>query len=142
VREGEVVGLPGPDGAGETTAIRCIATPLPVPPGTARVFGHDADRDRVAVRRPFGCVPRQLSADAALTGRENITLVARVCDVPRRERAARVARAAAAVTIVITALLGVSPTRSPLRLLGVAAAVVLGPAPPPPAHGWAGSPAD
>ncbi|GHA17613.1 hypothetical protein [Streptomyces echinoruber] len=137
-----MVGLPGPGGAGETTAIRRITTPLPVPPGTARAFGHVADRDRTTARRPLGHVPRQLSADAAPTGRENVTLVARVCDVPRRERAARVARAAAAVAIVISALLGVSPTWNPLPLLGVAAAVVLGPAPPPPAHCWAGSPAD
>jgi ABC-2 type transport system ATP-binding protein len=97
VRRGEVFGLLGPNGAGKTTAIRCITTLLPVPSGTVRVFGHDAARDRMAVRRLLGYVPQQLSADAALTGRENVTLFARVFDVPRRERAARVAQALAAV---------------------------------------------
>ncbi|MFE9172300.1 ATP-binding cassette domain-containing protein [Streptomyces kebangsaanensis] len=97
VRRGEVFGLLGPNGAGKTTAIRCITTLLPVPSGMVRVFGHDAARDRMAVRRLLGYVPQQLSADAALTGRENVTLFARVFDVPRRERAARVAQALAAV---------------------------------------------
>lgn len=97
VRQGEVFGLLGPNGAGKTTAIRCITTLLPVPAGMVRVFGHDAAGDRMAVRRLLGYVPQQLSADSGLTGRENVALFARVFDVPRRERAARVAQALAAV---------------------------------------------
>ncbi|MFD8816335.1 ABC transporter ATP-binding protein [Streptomyces sp. NPDC059627] len=93
VGEGEVFGLLGPNGAGKTTAIRCITTLLPVPAGMVRVFGHDTGRDRMAVRRLLGYVPQQLSADSGLTGRENVELFARVFDVPRRERAARVAEA-------------------------------------------------
>ncbi|TXC99518.1 ATP-binding cassette domain-containing protein [Streptomyces sp. ISID311] len=97
VRPGEVFGLLGPNGAGKTTAIRCITTLLPVPAGMVRVFGHDAAKERMAVRRLLGYVPQQLSADAGLTGRENVALFARVFDVPRRERAARVTQALAAV---------------------------------------------
>ncbi|GGN20626.1 ABC transporter ATP-binding protein [Streptomyces fuscichromogenes] len=93
VGEGEVFGLLGPNGAGKTTAIRCITTLLPVPAGMVRVFGHDTGKDRMAVRRLLGYVPQQLSADSGLTGRENVELFARVFDVPRRERAARVAEA-------------------------------------------------
>ncbi|GCB53072.1 ABC transporter ATP-binding protein [Streptomyces sp. NL15-2K] len=97
VGEGEVFGLLGPNGAGKTTAIRCITTLLPVPPGMIRVFGRDAAEDAMAVRRLLGYVPQQLSADAGLTGRENVALFARVFDVPRRERAERVGQALAAV---------------------------------------------
>ncbi|MEW9515087.1 ATP-binding cassette domain-containing protein [Streptomyces tubercidicus] len=97
VHTGEVFGLLGPNGAGKTTAIRCITTLLPVPAGMVRVFGHDAARERMAVRRLLGYVPQQLSADAGLTGRENVALFARVFDVARRERAARVSQALAAV---------------------------------------------
>ncbi|MFI6082302.1 ATP-binding cassette domain-containing protein [Streptomyces sp. NPDC051217] len=93
VRTGEIFGLLGPNGAGKTTAIRCITTLLPVPADIVKVFGHDAAKDKMAVRRLLGYVPQQLSADAAMTGRENVTLFARVFDVPRRERAARVAQA-------------------------------------------------
>ncbi|MGW1564524.1 ABC transporter ATP-binding protein [Streptomyces sp. NPDC002144] len=99
VGEGEVFGLLGPNGAGKTTAIRCITTLLPVPAGMVRVFGHDAAEDRMAVRRLIGYVPQQLSADAGLTGRENVELFARVFDVSRRERAARVGQALAAVDL-------------------------------------------
>ncbi|MEU3063990.1 ATP-binding cassette domain-containing protein [Streptomyces subrutilus] len=99
VRAGEVFGLLGPNGAGKTTAIRCVTTLLPVPPGTVSVFGHDAAKERMAVRRLLGYVPQQLSADAGMTGRENVALFARVFDVARRERAARVAQALAAVDL-------------------------------------------
>ncbi|WP_327692182.1 MULTISPECIES: ABC transporter ATP-binding protein [unclassified Streptomyces] len=99
VREGEVFGLLGPNGAGKTTAIRCITTLLPVPAGMVRVFGHDAAGDRMAVRRLLGYVPQQLSADAGLTGRENVALFARVFDVPRGERADRVGQALNAVDL-------------------------------------------
>ena len=64
VGAGEVFGLLGPNGAGKTTAIRCITTLLPVPAGMVQVFGHDAARERMAVRRLLGYVPQQLSADA------------------------------------------------------------------------------
>ncbi|MFJ8386452.1 ATP-binding cassette domain-containing protein [Streptomyces sp. NPDC094438] len=99
VTTGEVFGLLGPNGAGKTTAIRCITTLLPVPAGRIRVFGHDAARERMAVRRLLGYVPQQLSADAGLTGRENVALFARVFDVPRRERARRVEQALHAVDL-------------------------------------------
>ncbi|MEU6873290.1 ATP-binding cassette domain-containing protein [Streptomyces sp. NPDC046751] len=97
VDEGEVFGLLGPNGAGKTTTMRAITTLLPVPPGAIEVFGHDAARHKMAVRRLLGYVPQQLSADASLTGRENVQLFARVFDVPRRERAARVFQALDAV---------------------------------------------
>ena len=97
VVSGEVFGLLGPNGAGKTTAIRCVTTLLPVPSGMVRVFGHDVATERMAVRRLLGYVPQQLSADASLTGRENVSLFARVFDVPRRERAARVGQALDAV---------------------------------------------
>ncbi|MFF7333803.1 ABC transporter ATP-binding protein [Streptomyces sp. NPDC090306] len=99
VREGEIFGLLGPNGAGKTTAIRCITTLLPVPPDMVRVFGRDTSTDRMAVRRLLGYVPQQLSADGGLTGRENVTLFARVFDIPRAERAERVAQALTAVDL-------------------------------------------
>ncbi|MFF1355056.1 ABC transporter ATP-binding protein [Streptomyces sp. NPDC058297] len=99
VGQGEVFGLLGPNGAGKTTAIRCITTLLPVPRGSVSVFGHDAATEQMAVRRLLGYVPQQLSADSGLTGRENVTLFARVFDVSRRERGRRVSQALAAVDL-------------------------------------------
>jgi ABC-2 type transport system ATP-binding protein len=93
IESGSVYGLLGPNGAGKTTAIRAITTLLPVRPGMVSVFGHDVAKERMQVRRLLGYVPQQLSADAGLTGRENIAMFARLFDVPRRERAERVAAA-------------------------------------------------
>jgi ABC-2 type transport system ATP-binding protein len=90
VAPGEIFGLLGPNGAGKTTTIRAVTALLPVPPGTICVFGLDVARRKMAVRRLIGYVPQLLSADGALTGRENVSLFARLFDVPRRQRAARV----------------------------------------------------
>jgi ABC-2 type transport system ATP-binding protein len=87
VEPGEVFGLLGPNGAGKTTTIRIITTLLPLQVGEVRVLGMDVSRTKMRVRRSLGYVPQQLSAEAALTGRENVMLFARLFDVPRRERA-------------------------------------------------------
>jgi len=93
IHPGEVFGLLGPNGAGKTTTLRMITTLLPTAPGRITVFGVDVARRRMAVRRLIGYVPQQLSADGALTGRENVTLFARLFDVPRAHRAGEVRRA-------------------------------------------------
>ncbi|MEQ7127594.1 ATP-binding cassette domain-containing protein [Actinopolymorpha sp. B11F2] len=86
VRRGEVFGLLGPNGAGKTTTLRVLTTLLPVQEGEASLFGNDVRHRKIAIRRLLGYVPQQLSADAALTGRENVMLFARLFDVPRRDR--------------------------------------------------------
>ena len=91
VGDGEVFGLLGPNGAGKTTTIRVLTTLLPATSGAAAVFGIDVARRPMDVRRMLGFVPQQLSADAALSGRENVALFARLFDVPRRTRAGVVA---------------------------------------------------
>lgn len=93
IQAGSCFGLLGPNGAGKTTTIRLINTLLPVQEGTIRVFGHDVTRDPFTVRRRIGYVPQQLSIEPALTGRENVTWFARLYDIPRRERRARVDQA-------------------------------------------------
>jgi len=100
VAAGSVYGLLGPNGAGKTTAIRAITTLLPIPPGMVRVFGLDPARDQMGVRRSLGYVPQQLSADAGLTGRENVTNFARLFDVPRAVRREKVERALDAVGLL------------------------------------------
>jgi ABC-2 type transport system ATP-binding protein len=93
ISPGEVFGLLGPNGAGKTTTLRMITTLLPASPERITVFGVDVARRRMAVRRLIGYVPQQLSADGALTGRENVALFARLFDVPRAQRAGEVRRA-------------------------------------------------
>lgn len=93
VAQGEVFGLLGPNGAGKTTTIRVLNTLLALQEGHLEVLGHDVRRSPMAIRRLIGYVPQQLSIEAALTGRENVMWFARLFDVPRSERRARVADA-------------------------------------------------
>ena len=90
VRAGEVFGLLGPNGAGKTTTIRVLTTLLPVRQGSAQVLGVDVARHPMTVRRLIGYVPQQLSAEANLTGYENVWLFARLFDLPRRQVKERV----------------------------------------------------
>ena len=99
----EVFGLLGPNGAGKTTTIRVLNTLLPVQEGSVRVFGFDVRRQAFDVRRHLGYVPQQLSIEAALTGRQNVTWFARLFDVPRAERAARVDEALDAMDLLSVA---------------------------------------
>ncbi|TCC47954.1 ATP-binding cassette domain-containing protein [Kribbella capetownensis] len=91
VSPGECFGLLGPNGAGKTTTLRVLNTLYPPQSGTVRVFGLNVRSEAMAVRRMLGYVPQQLSIEGALTGRENVAWFARLFDVPRRERAGRVA---------------------------------------------------
>lgn len=100
ISPGEVFGLLGPNGAGKTTTLRMITTLLPTTPGRITVFGVDVARRRMAVRRLIGYVPQQLSADGALTGRENVALFARLFDVPRARRPEQVRLALELVGLV------------------------------------------
>jgi ABC-2 type transport system ATP-binding protein len=97
IEPGETFGLLGPNGAGKTTTIRMLTTLLRPAEGAAAVFGVDVAAHPMLARRMIGYVPQLLSADATLTGRENVELFARLFDVPRRGRKGRVQQALAAM---------------------------------------------
>ncbi len=90
VEPGEVFGLLGPNGAGKTTAIKMLTTLLRPTSGKARVAGFDVTRQAANVRRVIGYVPQALSVDDSLTGYENMLIFAKLYDIPRAEREARV----------------------------------------------------
>ena len=70
VREGEVYALLGANGAGKTTALRCLATLLRPTSGTARIAGRDAVREPLEVRRRLGFLAASMGLYQRLTGRE------------------------------------------------------------------------
>ncbi|HEX6673597.1 MAG TPA: ATP-binding cassette domain-containing protein [Actinomycetes bacterium] len=85
VRPGTIFGLLGPNGAGKTTAVRILATLLRPDGGRARVGGFDVVREPERVRPLIGLTGQDLALDEELTGRENLVLVARLLELPRRE---------------------------------------------------------
>jgi ABC-2 type transport system ATP-binding protein len=90
VEEGEVFGLLGPNGAGKSTTIKMLTTLLRPTSGEALVNGFDIVRQTTQVRRNIGYVPQALSADGNLTGYENLSIFAKLYDVPHTIRDARV----------------------------------------------------
>jgi ABC-2 type transport system ATP-binding protein len=93
VRHGEIFGLLGANGAGKSTMIKMLTTLLRPTSGSARVGGFDIAKAPADVRRRIGYVPQLVSADGALTGRENLRLSAKLYGLPRAERGGRIADA-------------------------------------------------
>ena len=85
VEGGRVTALLGPNGAGKTTFINLIATLLRPDAGSLRVCGLDAARQPGAVRRHVALAGQSASVEPAMTGRENIEVVARLLGQSRTE---------------------------------------------------------
>ena len=81
---GQVVAVLGPNGAGKTTFIRALATLMRLDEGTLRVAGFDVSRDPAAVRGVIGLAGQFAAVEAAMTGRENLEMVARLFGLGRR----------------------------------------------------------
>jgi ABC-2 type transport system ATP-binding protein len=84
---GQVVAVLGPNGAGKTTFVRAVATLLRLDDGSLRVAGHDAAREPHAVRRMIGLAGQFAAVEPAMTGRENLEMIAGLFG--QRRRAAR-----------------------------------------------------
>jgi ABC-2 type transport system ATP-binding protein len=78
VPPGSVLALLGPNGAGKTTLVRVLTTLIRPDRGRALVAGHDVVAEAATVRSVIGLVGQHAAVDEYLTGRENLTLVARL----------------------------------------------------------------
>ncbi len=81
---GQVTAVLGPNGAGKTTFVRAVATLLRLDAGTLRVAGHDVRREPEAVRRQIGLAGQFAAIEPAMSGRENLEMVARLFGQSRR----------------------------------------------------------
>jgi len=78
VKEGELFGLIGPDGAGKTTIFRILTTLLFADKGTATVAGFDVVDDFKEIRNHVGYMPGKFSLYQDLTVEENLTFFATI----------------------------------------------------------------
>ena len=100
VDDGEIFGLLGPNGAGKSTLIRMMTTLTPVTSGRAVVSGHDVSREPDAVRRTIGVIPQALTSDIDLTVDENLSIYAKLYEVPKAEREKNINELLEAVDLV------------------------------------------
>jgi ABC-2 type transport system ATP-binding protein len=103
IARGEIYGVLGANGSGKSTLIRLVSTLLTLDRGRVEVFGHDIQREEMAVKRLIN----RVSVDAAffkkLSPAENLAYAARLYGVD--------ARWAAAEAVRIMARLGVKESR-------------------------------
>ena len=81
VHAGEAVALWGANGAGKTTALRCLLGLLPFE-GRVSIAGIDVQNQGKAARGLMGFVPQELNFHDDLTVAETLTLYARLKKVP------------------------------------------------------------
>lgn len=72
VKEGEILGLLGPNGCGKTTAINCILSLLSFDKGEIEVFGERMTANSYDLKRQIGMVPQEVAVFENLTVEENI----------------------------------------------------------------------
>lgn len=78
VKEGELFGLIGPDGAGKTTIFRILTTLLFADKGTVTVAGFDVVKDYKDIRNHVGYMPGKFSLYQDLTVEENLEFFATI----------------------------------------------------------------
>ncbi|MEU0069230.1 ATP-binding cassette domain-containing protein [Streptomyces sp. NPDC006332] len=89
VREGTVMGVLGPNGAGKTTLVRILSTLLAPDAGQATVAGYDVVRQPRQLRRVIGLTGQYASVDEKLPGWENLYMIGRLLDLPRKDARTR-----------------------------------------------------
>lgn len=85
VRNGEIFGLVGPDGAGKTSLLRILATTLLPDEGTVLLHDVDAVQNYQKIREMIGYMPGRFSLYSDLTVAENLSFFATLYGVKVRE---------------------------------------------------------
>ena len=89
IQTGEIFGFLGPNGAGKSTTVRMLTTLLTITAGRAEVMGTDVAADPEGARRRIGVALQEAGLDPRQTGRELLTLHARLFGFSKAEAAAR-----------------------------------------------------
>jgi ABC-2 type transport system ATP-binding protein len=89
VKEGEIFGFLGSNGAGKSTTIRMLCGLLQPTSGSAMVGGIDVERDPEGVKRRIGYMSQRFSLYESLTVDENIAFFGGVYGLDRTRLAAR-----------------------------------------------------
>ena len=78
IGRGEIFALLGSNGAGKTTIVNILSTLLKPDGGSAKICGYDVLQQSAKVRKSISLTGQFAAVDGMLTGRENLTLIARL----------------------------------------------------------------
>jgi ABC-2 type transport system ATP-binding protein len=92
VRQGELFGLVGPDGAGKSTIMRLLSAILKPSDGEAWVGGYPVSSEGEAIKERIGYMSQRFGLYEDLTVLENLLFYADLYEVRRDERSGRIER--------------------------------------------------
>ncbi len=78
IKEGEIFGFLGPNGAGKTTTILMLLGLTEPTSGEVKVFGYNATKNPLKVKRITGYLPENVGFYEDLTARENLVHITRL----------------------------------------------------------------
>lgn len=87
VRQGEILGLLGPNGSGKTTAINCILSLLRFSSGSVKIFGKEMHPNAFVIKRRLGVVFQDVAVFDELTVAQNLEYFTGLYVSDKRERA-------------------------------------------------------
>ena len=93
VRQGEILGLLGPNGSGESTAINCILSLLRFTSGSVKIFGQEMRPDAFDIKRRLGVVFQDVAVFDELTVAQNLEYFCGLYLADKRKRSAMIAEA-------------------------------------------------
>jgi ribosome-dependent ATPase len=125
IRRGEIFGFIGSNGCGKSTTMKMLTGLLPATEGTASLFGRKVNPHDIETRRRVGYMSQVFSLYGELSVRQNLTLHARLFQVPEAQIAVRVDEMAE--RFGLNAVLTTLPDKLPLGIrqrLSLAVAMV------------------
>lgn len=84
IKQGEIFGFLGKNGAGKSTSIKCITGILPYESGKITVCGYDMEKDPINCKMNIGYVPDNHAVYENLTGTEYVNYIANLYRVPKK----------------------------------------------------------
>ena len=83
LKEGEIFGFLGKNGAGKSTTIKCMTGIIPYTSGQIIVCGHDIKEDPIGAKLNIGYVPDDHAVYDNLTGKEYVSFMGNVYGVKK-----------------------------------------------------------
>jgi ABC-2 type transport system ATP-binding protein len=90
VEKGQIYGFLGPNGCGKTTAIRLLTGLLKPTLGSIQVLGCELPKNAEKLRLRIGYMTQKFSLYDDLSVKENLSFVARIYGLPRKEQNKRI----------------------------------------------------